>query len=67
MNPGLISIVLIGAVIFYAVAVMSTYESFALYGALTLFLVGISLIPMLASVPEVKMLTETHKNASNRR
>ena len=61
MNPSLVLIVLVGAVIFYAWAVMFTYESFALYGSLTLFVIGLSLVPLLANRPEVKELTETPK------
>ena len=66
MNPSLVSIVLIGAVILYAAAVMVTYESFALYGALTLLLVGLSLVPLLVDVPDIRRLTDAPKKKKKR-
>jgi hypothetical protein len=61
MNPSLVSIVLVGAVIFYAGALMVTYDSFALYGALTVFLVGLSLLPLVANAPDVRNLIDKPK------
>jgi hypothetical protein len=67
LNTSLVSIVLVGAIIFYAAAVMITYESFAFYGALTLFLVGVSLIPLLINVPDIRKLTDQPKKRKKRR
>lgn len=48
MDKGLIALVFAGAIIFYAVAIIFTYESFAIYGALTVLLVGLSVIPLIS-------------------
>ncbi len=52
MDWVLVLLVIVGAVILYVAASLSTYSSFALYGALTLFLVGLALIPLLETKEE---------------
>ena len=47
MDWSLVFIVMAGAILFYIGASLSTYSSFALYGAITLFLVGAGIIPLL--------------------
>ncbi len=54
MDKGLIALVFAGAIIFYAVAIIFTYESFAFYGALTVLLVGLSVIPLLKTEVEAE-------------
>lgn len=47
MDPLPIAMVAIGALIFYLAASRATYFSFAFYGAITFFLVGMGLVPLL--------------------
>ena len=46
-------VLLLGTLIFYVVAVTMTYSSVAFYGALTLFLVVVSLLPLVLGGNEV--------------
>ena len=46
MEPGQVLVLLLGALVFYVVAVTMTYSSIALYGALTIFLIVVSLLPL---------------------
>ena len=53
MKSSQVLVLLLGTLIFYVVAVTMTYSSVAFYGALTLFLIVVSLLPLIVGGNDV--------------